>query len=58
MITRDYGVIYDIAVDSHCRRKGVGTQLFQSMKQWFRERGIKHIELNVVNANLHGQGFL
>ena len=57
MVTRDYGIIYDITVDSENRRKGIGTQLFQTVKKWFKERGIKHIELNVINVNSEGRDF-
>ena len=48
---RDYGVIYDMGVNTKYRRRGIGRQLFEHVKSWFSSKGISHLELNVLIAN-------
>jgi hypothetical protein len=35
----------------------VGTQLFASMKEWFRERSVCHIEIEAATANPESLNF-
>lgn len=53
----DYGVIYDLAVTANYRNRGVGSRLCEEVQSWFAGRGIKRIELNVLNANENGRRF-
>lgn len=50
-LNRKYGVVYDMAVTQNLRRCGIGTQLFDRAKNWFKNRGVRRIELNVLKAN-------
>lgn len=43
--------VYDISVDSACRRRGVGQQLVQALREWVVERGEDRIVLNAAVAN-------
>ncbi len=54
---RDYGVIYDMGVNQHNRRQGIGKRLFEFVKTWFNSRNITHIELNVLIANHSARKF-
>lgn len=52
-----YGVISDIAVARTNRRKGVGLALFDASVKWLSDRGIKRIEVHILDANSLAQGF-
>ena len=51
------GVIYDMAVTAHYRKKGIGKEMLDQIKAWFRERGIQRIEISVVTKNTIGDSF-
>lgn len=46
-----FGYVQDIAVRSAFRRRGVGTQLFEHLVQWYKSESVHRIELDVVTAN-------
>jgi ribosomal protein S18 acetylase RimI-like enzyme len=50
-ITKDYGLLSDLAVAAEYRRQGVGEHLFYLASAWFAEKGIKRIEIGVASAN-------
>lgn len=52
-----YGLISDVAVAKHYRRKGIGEALFNRSMDWFSEKGIERVELRVANVNPVAQGF-
>jgi GNAT superfamily N-acetyltransferase len=54
---RDYGHILEIGVRTRYRGKGIGTMLFNRMIAWFKDRGIKHIELRTEFKNDLAQSF-
>jgi ribosomal protein S18 acetylase RimI-like enzyme len=52
-----HGFITDMTVTSSCRRRGVGTRLLARMLEWFSEKRIDRVELNVVPGNVAGISF-
>ncbi len=46
------GSIASIGVDSDCRGHGVGSFLLQAAEEYFKERGVKVVELDVYPFNL------
>lgn len=46
-----YGLIDNLAVAEEYQRKGVGEQLFQESVNWFKEKGLSRIELEVAVFN-------
>jgi ribosomal protein S18 acetylase RimI-like enzyme len=54
---RTYGYVTDIVVAPDARRRGIGKALFDAMKEWFREQGARHVELQVLESNDASQGF-
>jgi len=52
-----FGFIDEMAVRAGYRRRGVGAQLLARILDWFRERGIDMIELDVAAANEVGYPF-
>jgi ribosomal protein S18 acetylase RimI-like enzyme len=52
-----YGYVTDIVVEPQARRRGVGEALFHALKDWFRERGASHVELQVAHNNPASQSF-
>ena len=48
---KKYGLVSDLAVTSNYRRIGIGEHLFYLAKEWFSEKGLKRIELEVAIAN-------
>jgi ribosomal protein S18 acetylase RimI-like enzyme len=47
----DYGYIYDLALKSEYRRKGIGEQMLGEILGWFKSRRIDRIELMVLAKN-------
>ena len=45
------GVVYDTFVAEEFRKKGIGKKLFAELLAWFREQGVKNVELNVDARN-------
>jgi len=52
-----FGFLSDIAVKEEYRRQGVGERLLKRALRWFKDRGIKWIELSVVYGNPSGYPF-
>lgn len=51
------GFLADIYVEDDYRRLGVGRRLVHEMGQWFRSRGIQHMEWYVAARNRDGRTF-
>ncbi len=51
------GIVYDLFVLPDSRRKGAGERLFVAAMDWFRDRNVKNIELNVDARNTVGVSF-
>ncbi len=51
------GVVLDLAVDSHGRGGGVGTEMFRLLSAWLRTRGIDRVEVRVAARNPIAQAF-
>jgi len=47
----DYGYIYDLAVKSEYRRKGIGEKMLGEILGWFKSHQIDRIELMVLAKN-------
>jgi len=54
---RSCGFIFDMYVSTECRRKGVGAALFLTTKEWFDEKNITRIELNLFSHNTASSAF-
>lgn len=52
-----YGLVSEMTVDGHCKQGGVGTALFAGLRDWFRERGLTHIEVRVPHLQPIEQAF-
>lgn len=51
------GIIYDIAISTGHRGKGIGNKMLDRIEAWFKERGIRRIEISVVTKNTIGSSF-
>jgi GNAT superfamily N-acetyltransferase len=47
----EFGDIHHLAVTEGRRRSGIGRRLFEAVRTWFAERGVRRMELRVVRAN-------
>jgi ribosomal protein S18 acetylase RimI-like enzyme len=54
---RAYGFVSEFHVSQSFRRLGIGTSLFTSMKEWFKEKRVSRIELVTMNANDRSKAF-
>ncbi len=52
-----YGDISDICVSPEWRRSGIGRKLFESLRLWFKEKHIEHLEAGVAHGNPVSQAF-
>jgi ribosomal protein S18 acetylase RimI-like enzyme len=52
-----FGYISDLAVDSHGKASGIGRNLFEALKGWFKERGISTVEARVPHRHPIAQAF-
>lgn len=52
-----FGYIDILAVDEKRQRHGIGEMLYQEAVNWFKERGISHIELFIVPKNSMASSF-
>ena len=50
-------VVYDLFIDEADRKRGAGDKLFAEALAWFKDRGVKNIELNVDARNNIGVTF-
>ena len=53
----DFGYVDIIAVAEKWRRHGAGELLYEEAEQWFRNKGLTHIELFIVPANIQASAF-
>jgi len=53
----NYGYVSDLAVDPHGKAGGIGRNLFDALKEWFRERQVTHIEARVPARHPVAQAF-
>ena len=53
----DCGYVADVCVREGWRGRGIGRQLYQCLRTWFRANGIMAIEVQVVRANPASQAF-
>lgn len=53
----DCGYIADLCVGDGHRGRGIGRKLFETLQLWFRARGLRAIEVQVVRANPASQAF-
>ncbi|MBL8162752.1 MAG: GNAT family N-acetyltransferase [Anaerolineae bacterium] len=51
------GFLADIYVEPDVRRLGIGRALIESLKAWFRERGVRHFDWHVAAQNHEGIAF-
>jgi ribosomal protein S18 acetylase RimI-like enzyme len=49
--TKRYGLVNDLAVSSGYRRLGIGQHLLALVKDWFVNKDIRRIEIEVATAN-------
>lgn len=52
-----YGYVTDVVVDSDARRQGIGKALFNTLEEWFRNKGATHLKLQVLASNPASQEF-
>ena len=52
-----YAAITDLFIDEIFRKKGIGSLLLESAKQWAKSRKLNYIELNVLAENENGIQF-
>ena len=52
-----HGYVTELAVDSHGKAGGIGRNLFDALKAWFRERHVTHIEARVPARHPVAQAF-
>lgn len=54
---RTYGYVTDIVVDPRHRRRGIGRTLFYGLRDWMRQHGADHLQLQVLSRNPGSQAF-
>jgi ribosomal protein S18 acetylase RimI-like enzyme len=52
-----HGRVYNYAVDTHCRRRGIGSRLFREVEKRLRSKGASEIEATVPRESLEGRKF-
>lgn len=52
-----YGLVSDICVHPAWRRHGIGRRLFEALRDWFREKELLTVQLNVAHFNPVSQAF-
>jgi ribosomal protein S18 acetylase RimI-like enzyme len=52
-----FGFIADLCVAHATRRRGVGERLVKEICQWFRNRGLDSVQMNVAHNNPLSQAF-
>ena len=48
---KQFGAVYELMVQKEFRRNGIGNRLFTETQKWFKNRGVKRIELSVLKKN-------
>lgn len=51
------GYVADLCVKEGFRGRGIGRELFQTLRGWFHDQGLRAIEVQVVRANPASQAF-
>jgi GNAT superfamily N-acetyltransferase len=51
IVEPEYGLIIDFCVTAEYRRTGVGEQMFTAMREWFRDKGVRRIEVRHSTFN-------
>ena len=46
-----YGTIFDLAVTESCRRQGIGERMFAVVRDWFKQKEIRRVEIRVSLSN-------
>jgi GNAT superfamily N-acetyltransferase len=49
--TSEFGFVQDVAVRATHRRRGIATALYALCEEWFRDMGVRRMELNALAAN-------
>ncbi len=57
LIPERYGYVSDLTVDSHGKASGIGRNLFDALKNWFRGQGVTHVEARVPRRHPIAQAF-
>ena len=52
-----YGLVSDICVDPAWRQQGIGRRLFEGLQDWFREKELSTVHLNVAHFSPVSQAF-
>jgi len=52
-----YGVVHDLAVDSHGKSSGIGRSLFEALCAWFKAQGVTQVEARVPHRQPVAQAF-
>lgn len=53
----EFGYVSDLAVAAPYRGRGIGTELLEHVKKWFRSFGIECLQLQVYSNNERGREF-
>ena len=53
----NFGIIYDMAITADQRGKGIGKEMLDRIKAWFKDHDIKRIEISTVTKNTIGKKF-
>jgi ribosomal protein S18 acetylase RimI-like enzyme len=48
---KQFGTVYELAVQKKLQRNGIGEQLFMETQKWFKKHSLKRIELSVLRKN-------
>lgn len=51
------GTITHITVSKDVQAKGLGTEMFDALVEWFKDQGAERVELQVSSKNEKGMGF-
>jgi ribosomal protein S18 acetylase RimI-like enzyme len=51
------GEVDNIAVKEEHKRRGIGERLYTAINEWFRERGVDHVEIEAASANPQSVSF-
>jgi GNAT superfamily N-acetyltransferase len=57
LLPEKHGYVGDLAVDAHGKVGGIGRNLFEALKGWFRDRGVTHVEARVPYRHAVAQAF-
>lgn len=52
-----YGFVAEMCVDEAMRGKGIGRKLWEQAAEWFRQKGLSTVQLNVACVNEEGRRF-